>query len=331
MTDLIRQIDAMLIKVPSWLTTVRCSDAPYGRYRYYPSSPRSWCMYATVSGLRIETRLGTPDHWSAGQRNEALSVLADCQSEKDGYFYCPVCVDDDSDDRYRCQPANRAGMSKKAIAALADLSAKPKHIPPLDENAVVGPVEQWLEQTFQQNSPYAAGSIVGHVIGVRNQGLLARGLDCREDHIVKSVLRWLTEHQDRETGLFEARDDLVNGINGLLKMRYGVFVLTGTAIPNADRVAETVLSLQGADGRFGRACTDFNAVHLLSAVGGELADQRAAIVRAFQRVLPGFQAKQRDDGGFCFEPDDTEEPNMIPTDVNVQGLSDIKKFLRETQ
>ena len=53
----------------------------------------------------------------------------------------------------------------------------------------------------------------------------------------------------------------------------------------------------------------------------------AAIVAAYKQVLPAFRAKQRSDGGFCFEPEDADEPDLNATNVQVQGLVDMKAFL----
>ena len=327
LTDLSRQIDELLKPVPKWLSTVRRPEFPYGRYRYYPSSSRPWCMYATVSGLIIEHRLGLSDAWTASQRAEALGGLLDCQNAEDGYFHCPVCRVDDSDPRKRCSEDNAAGMTKKAVAALHALGAELKHPLPLDENAIPRPVDGWLEKTFEENDPYSAGSIVGHLLGVRNQALMARGRKPTEDSVVHSVLEWLAAHQNSETGLFLARGDVLNGMNGLLKMRYGVFELTGTPIPRPKKVVQMLLALQRADGRFGPSCADFNSVSLLGDLGRGTPEYHPAIVAAYERVLPAFRTKQRPDGGFCFEPEDTDEPELGAIGVQVGGLMDMKAFL----
>ncbi|MCD6335936.1 MAG: hypothetical protein J7M27_11505, partial [Candidatus Latescibacteria bacterium] len=175
--------------------------------------------------------------------------------------------------------------------------------------------------------PYSAGSIVGHLLGVRNQALMARGRKPTEDSVVHSVLKWLAAYQDPETGLFRTRGDVLNGMNGLLKMRYGVFELTGTPIPRPKKVVQTILSLQRADGRFGPSCADFNSVSLLGDLGRGAPECHPAIVAAYEQVLPAFRAKQRPDGGFCFEPGDSDEPDLNATNVQVQGLVDMKAFL----
>ena len=327
LTDLCQQIDELLAPVPMWLRTVRRPELPYGRYRYYPSSSRPWCMYATVSGLVIEHRLGLSDVWTASQRAEALSGLSGCQDAENGYFHCPVCRVDEGDPRKRCSEDNAAGMTKKAVAALYALCAELKHPLPLDENTIPRPVDGWLEDVFEKHDPYSAGSIVGHLLGVRNQALMARSRKPTEDAVVRSALGWLAAHQDPETGLFRTRGDVLNGMNGLLKMRYGVFELTGTPIPHPKKVVQTLLALQRADGRFGTSCADFNSVSLLGDLGRGTPEYHPAIIAAYERVLPAFRAKQRPDGGFCFEPEDADEPELGATGVQVGGLMDMKTFL----
>ena len=228
---------------------------------------------------------------------------------------------------FNCAEKNVIGITKKAVAILLNLGAKPKYPLPVDDSVISQPVEQWLENTFRENNAYGAGSSIGHCIGVRVQGLLAQGRDPKQDSVVATVLQWLHENQDEETGFFRHKGDLKMGMNGLLKMRLGVFQLTGTAIPRPEKVVQTILSLQGDDGRFARSCGDFNGTTLITDLGRGTPQYHEAILSACQQILPAFAAKQRSDGGFCWEPQDTEEPNLNATQVNAKGLADMREFL----
>ena len=91
---LIAEIDRILAPAPEYLARLRREGLPYGRYRFTASCQRPWCMYATVSGLKVERKLGLADRWTPRQRDEAIAGLRDCQSPADRYFHCPICRGD---------------------------------------------------------------------------------------------------------------------------------------------------------------------------------------------------------------------------------------------
>jgi hypothetical protein len=325
---LVERVSEMLAAVPPWLATLRLPEAPYGRYRYYPSSSRPWCLYASFVGLSTEELLG--QQWTEQQRREALSLFDKHQSAEDHFFHCPVCPADDSDPVQRCQetPAYTAGMSKKMFNWLQSIGHETPYPPPAPENMIPDDVEGWLEQTFEEAaSPYGAGSRIGHLVGTRSLGLKAQGKDPLQDPKIQCVHQWLFEHQD-ESGFFRAGDDLENGMNGLLKMRFGVFESMGKPIPKCENIVRSILSLQKDNGGFGASCGDWNASTLLFSCGGDMPQYREAIRDAYERVVERMAQKQKPDGGFAWDSTDQHEANLTATNVHVQALTQIRRFLQ---
>jgi hypothetical protein len=125
---MIDQVDAALSRVPGWLDTLRRTGPPFGRYVYRASSPRPWCVYATLTGLQCEHMAGSMAQWSDAEREEAFDQLLAHQDPLDGLFRCPICIEDDSDPLQRCQDNLPfwSGVTKKAVAFLHGLGHEPR-------------------------------------------------------------------------------------------------------------------------------------------------------------------------------------------------------------
>jgi hypothetical protein len=188
-------------------------------------------------------------------------------------------------------------------------------------------VQDWLADTFDRFNPYAAGSMVWKACGVRSLRCLWEHLDPMTEPVVAKIMEWLTRNQDAETGLWFHKGDLLNGMNGLLKMRFGTFDLAGIDIPRPEAIVNTILSIQRTDGSFGEACADWNAVGLLAEIGRRVPNARQDIIAAYRRVIPVFLSKQRDSGGYCWGAGAEEVPWLKSTFVNLTGLMSIRCFL----
>jgi hypothetical protein len=333
MEPMLDAIERSVRRIPAFLETIRRPDPPYGRYRYYADSPKAWCLYASIEGVATESFLGLTDRWPAERRREVSELWQGCQGP-DGYFYCPCCSDRDGDPRQRCDlSGNPDGIAFKVAMSLHALAAAPRFpLPTGRENEAdkLTPesVDGWLRGVFERNNPYSAGSRVWKACGARCLHHLLNGREPMADPIVARFMEWLIEHQDPDTGLWFHQGDLMNGVNGLLKMRFGTFDLTGIAIPRPERIVASILSIQKGDGSFGGGCADWNAVGLLAEIGRRAPERREAIVAAFRRAVPVFLAKQRDPGGYGWGHGGAEDVAWLKaTFVNLNGLLAIRSFL----
>lgn len=324
--DMLPRIEAMLARVGNGLT--RFARGPgFGRFVYYADSQRPWCLYASYTAMHAASQTGLMEQWTPAQRREAIDLLLDHQNPDDGLFHCPVCADDPVDPRQACQednPTFSAGVTKKTGDFLCRIGVEPRYtIKMPTDNILPDPPDEWLARTFRDNNPYSAGSIIGHSVGLRGISLRQAGSEPREDPLIRRVYDWLCAHQD-PSGFFCAGDDLVNGMNGLLKMRYGMFDGIGLPVPNARQVVQTIMSLQREDGRFGPACEDWNATTLMISCGGDQPDLHDGIMQSVQRLLPAIEAKQDTYGAFAFTPG--EEGWLVPTNVHSECLVHLRAF-----
>jgi hypothetical protein len=321
-TSLIAKIDETLEPLPSWIAQFRDER---GRYRYLLDSEKPYCLYTTSDGLGLAAFLGAN---SEETREGAIEFLRSCQSREDGYFHCPVCADYDGDEAPTCSEDNRDGITFKVAANLfMNGSAPPYPLP--DGMMFTGDIGAKLGSVFQEHNPYFAGSVVWKKTGMRALKLLSEGTDPREDSYVTRILDWLRGHQDEEAGLWFPGGDLVNGMDGLLKMRYGTFDPCGMEIPQAEKILTTILSIpEEGDGRFGEACADWNGAGLLADLGRRAPAFRDRIVQTYAHVLPAFIAK-RDPvrGGLAMDPGQKDGATLKSTYINGMSLLAIKYFL----
>jgi hypothetical protein len=216
MGALVTTIDQVLTPLKSWIAQFR-DDC--GRYRYLRDSRRPYCLYATLDGLTLAGLLGVEGGEASGGRG-VVEFIHGCQSAQDGHFRCPTCAEADPRQPLTCSDAtNRDGITFKAACALFMAGASPQHPLP-DGDMLAGNIGRGLRSIFRDNDPYRAGAAVWKRTGMRSLRLLSEGSDPRDDPYVAGVMRWLVARQDEPTGLWFPEGNLVNGMNGLLKMRY---------------------------------------------------------------------------------------------------------------
>jgi len=319
MRELIAGIDELLAPLPEWLAHFRDDQ---GRYRYFRAAGPAYCVYATLEGLSLSDLLGGR-LVAKEQRGRALRFLRDCQSPDDGYFRCPACAS--APQGGACPESNKDGITFKVATTLMMAGMKPAHPLP-DGDMLPGDVGSGLERIFLDHNPYGAGSQVWKKSGMHGLKVLSEGLDPKEDDYQRRVMDWLLKHQDPETGLWFPKGDLRNGMNGLLKMRYGTFDLCGVEIPHPERIVATILTIPSAEtGRFGESCDDWNGVGLLAELGRRTPAFRKDILGVYRRILPAMAAK-RDlrNGGFTWGQGG--ESYLKPTFINAVGLLSMKAF-----
>jgi hypothetical protein len=324
-------IERACARIPAYLQTVRRPDPPYGRYRYYASTPKAWCLYASIEGISMEGLLGLTDRWSVSRRHEVVDLWRGCQ-QSDGFFRCPCCGEGDGDARQRCAETNADAIAFKVAMTLHLFGAKPRYPLPIgmaNGTALLTSdnVERWLAETFACSNPYAAGSMVWKACGPRSLRCLLEGRDPMSEPVVARIMDWLLRHQDPATGLWFPNGDILNGVNGLLKMRYGTFDPAGLDIPQPEAIVAAILGIQRPDGGFGGACCDWNAVGLLADLGRRTPALHERIVDACERVLPVILRKQHASGGFRWDSDADDDLFLKSAAVNLHGLSAIRSFL----
>jgi hypothetical protein len=206
--------------------------------------------------------------------------------------------------------------------------SRPKHPLP-DGNLFTGDIDRELRTLFREDNPYHAGAEVWKRVGLRGLKLLSEGVEPRDDPYVMQVMDWLVAHQDPETGFWFPKGDRMNGMNGLLKMRYGTFDVCGMDISRTETILSTILSIPGEDGdRFGPACADWNGAGLLAKIGRRHPAFRDRILEVYRRLLPVLAAK-RDPvrGGFAWEPGQEDAATLGSTYINVMALSAVRAFI----
>ncbi|MHC4887095.1 MAG: hypothetical protein ACYTGH_18615 [Planctomycetota bacterium] len=325
MDSITAAMDEILMPLEFWLPRLRDEQ---GRYRSVPAEGEPPCLYATCGGFGLAAALGqAPDD---PVQRASIEFMLNCQSADDGYFRCPFCAGRKDENTLGCNEANRDAVTYKVASTLLMAGARPRYS--LPDGDMFGPdVGAELRSLFETNNPYHAGAEVWKKTGLHGLKLLTEGSDPAEDPYVSRVMAWLLANQDEATGFWFPRGDTMNGMNGLLKMRYGTFDVCGMDIPNAETVLATLLTIPNdRDGRFGPACADWNGAGLLAELGRRHPRFRDAILEVYSRLLPAFAAK-RDSlrGGLAWEPGQTDAASLNSTHINVMALLVMKAFVFE--
>lgn len=117
---------------------------------------------------------------------------------------------------------------------------------------------------------------------------------------------WLDEKQEPETGVWGTKSGslLSYAVYGAYHQLL-VYCYAGRPIQYAERIIDSVLSLQHPDGGFdpnggGGACQDVDCADILVKLGVDLGYRQDDIRRALRRLLPSVIEKMAPDGGFVF-------------------------------
>lgn len=322
MKHLLQTTERLLTPLGDWLAGFRDER---GRYRYRRESDKPHCLYATIDGVGLADLLGLDDD---DARRGGLAFIRDCQSSRDGYFRCPVCPHWPDEPGPRCDEANRDGITFKAAATLFMAGSAPRCRLP-EGNRFGDDLDRELHAVFQRQNPYPAGAEVWKRTGMHALKQLSEGVDPAGDPYVDAVLRWLIDHQETRSGFWFAGDDHINGMNGLLKMRYGTFDACGIAIPRATIVLDSILGIPDRNhGRFGDACADWNGAGLLADLGRTTPGYRDRILAVYKSVLPAVAAKHDERGGGLRMEPDHPEATLKSTFINAMCLLAMKWFVQ---
>ena len=273
---------------------------------YTKESPPT--LMATCFAVLAEECLGTLSAWPRQRRQSVASFLKSQQSATNGLFDAASVRREDCDWTSHCDPEYiRLQLTYFSLAALHALQETPSH--PLafarrflDPHFALGWVDggPWDNPWNQSNRVMFLLRFLIHL--------------ATEEHensawpIFDRILDNLIERQSRETGLWHGtsnasvREAVFAGYHF-----FPFFFWRKRLVPHAERIIDSTLAVQHADGLFGAgqgggACEDLDAIDTLVKFS-LVTDHRAAEVRkALVRALDRLLLLQNSDGGFPDQP-----------------------------
>ncbi len=280
-----------------------CATGLPGEYRF--SREGLVCLYASCYAAMARHFMGGLGQVGPQERAAWCVYINSWQDPETGYYLGPEiapeeCTRPEMDETYV-----RLHLAAHVLPALAVLSGAPAH--PLHfarRFSELGTLRAWLEARdwrrawLEGNNLLFAGQFLVHLRDHENDSAAQPALDLYFD--------WLDAQQDPATGLWGT-----NGYCDLNEALYGayhqllVYFYCGRPVRYADRIVDGILSLQQADGSFGRtpgggACEDVDAVHVLVNLVQRTGYRAADARRALGRTIPHVLRQQASDGGFVY-------------------------------
>ena len=265
-------------------------------------------LMATCFAVLSEECIGTLSAWPQQRRQSVISFLKSQQSVADGLFATASVRREDCDQTSHCDPEYiRLQLTYFSLTALHALQEVPSH--PLafarrflNPSFALGWVDggPWDNPWNQSNRVMFLLRFLIHL--ATKEGEDAAWL------VYDRLLDYLLERQNQETGLWHGAShaSVREGVFAAYHF-FPFFFWRGRAVPHPERIIDSVLSIQHADGLFGEqqgggACEDLDAIDTLvkfSLVTEHRATEvRNALIRALDRLL----LLQNPDGGFPDQP-----------------------------
>lgn len=277
-------------------------DPTWGGYRSVPGGAVT--LYGTAYGLLARHYLGEKVDVSPDTR----SFLVNCQDRETGYFIGPELRE------WSPPPGAKHNrehlllhLASAALPAMQEFDIAPLH--PLrfaQRFCDVSYLAEWLDGRdltdawLEGNNLLFVGQLLVYLRDVEAYPGAGQALE--------QWFRWLNDTVDPETGLWGTRHGLCSpfvamcgGYHQLL-----VYYHEGRPIRSPDRLVDTVLRLQHADGGFspaggGGACEDVDAIDILVNVYKRFDHRRPHIRAALRRAADSILGLQNGDGGFSYK------------------------------
>ncbi len=282
-------------------------------------------LLPTCFAVLAEEMLGTLEGWDGDRRRQVAERILLAQDPETGLFALPDICNEELLWPHGCDLLYvRYQVAYFALAALSALHRKPRYPlafaePWLDRQYALGWIEggPWHDPWNHSNRIMFLLRCLVHLGTDWNR---EKAWSCY-DAVVEHLLRL----QDPRTGLWHgvATCDVRTAVYAAYHF-FPFMFWRGIAPPYADRIIESALSMQHADGLFGSqpgggACEDLDAIDVLvkfsSICDHRATDVKRALTRAFRRILE----LQNPDGGF---------PNYLPQPVPRGGGSWKRRLAR---
>lgn len=274
-----------------------------GYYKYSTETPPTMLGSAFAGlGLALCGELKNLDETT---KKQWVEYLQSCQDEKTGLFVSPEFRSEDRISEKHTDELMHAHASTFVMVLLHYLGALPKHpISWIHQYRQKQAMREWIESLGWEQNAWVTGNWtydMGCAMGVDH--LITGDGAClaQADH----YFNWFDEHQRDDTGWW----DLKKGGSALHEQQFGgyhtlmVYWMFDRPIAKADRIIDSSLKLQTADGMFdpdggGGCCQDMDCIDPLVQMGLATDYRRDDIAKALEKALAAILAKQVSDGGF---------------------------------
>lgn len=272
-------------------------------YSYSASCPPT--LWASAETAMVLYLIGELQKLDAQTRQKWIEYIQSCQDEETGLFICPEYHREDQPSRNHPPALFHRHGSAFIMGALHELGALPKYPirwchPCRDPKKMVEWIESldwWRSAWVVGNWTYDMACAMGFDYLITKDPKVLEGMNAYFD--------WFDRNQLSDTGFWDRKPEG----SGLAHQEYGGYhTLMGywmwdRPIAKADRIIDSCLSLQHADGMFGMeagggCCQDMDVIDPLVCYGLATDYRRADITRVLTRALPPILAKQGADGGF---------------------------------
>lgn len=288
-------------KVLTWVSRCRREGTENPSYILSAIAPEPTVMSLCFAVLIMELLSALPE---SEDRMRIIARLTSLQEEETGFFLDPCLKPDDIESTSPGLEYLVHQTTYFTLNALDALDARPRHsLHFVEPYLQPGFFERWLCKLDWSN-PWRESNRVMFIATVlyvkhyweNNPKALTA---------LHTMLDWLDEHQDPETGLWGTREGspLLHAVAGAYHLLPFYFCLN-RPIRFYEKVLESALSLQQPDGLFhplggGDACLDVDAVGLLVWCSLVTPNQASRVQVALERAFRGILANQSEEGGFC--------------------------------
>ncbi len=303
------QIGAVRAGVLSWLESVRCKSAGWGRWQYHAGMDRPWALQASANAVQTLELLGALDDVTATQRAEAVAFYQSCQDPADGLFKDPLETEDQHQGPHSWEQVwgQRHGAT---VTTMRLLDAQPLYPIPAAQfvDLTKTDARQWTQSQVDWTNPWAHGESWSRAIQAFLNTLPAEQRTADHPRLAGAFEVMESEILDPATGMPSRRmvkDDPSRAMAGLFKV-INAYLATGRVVPHADHAIDFTLALQHEDGEFGyrdNMCINWDALWVLRELDKQFkgGHRHAEIVAAGDRTAKRLREHYlKSDGGFAF-------------------------------
>ena len=291
-------------KVLGWLESMRFKGGPaWGLYKPDAHYPYPWEIESTVTAVKILEDFGEFDKVPPADRQGLGRYLCSLQDPESGMVIDPNVPRDkwpkgngtDCWDHSTGMVINTLPMLGAQLSRPVKKTGDPS---PMSREQIVA----WLEARSWKQNAWGAGGVVGQLMA-RHRAAVGMLNSDREDDFMNTVYDWLEANQDPTTGLWgpDRGGEVYRAMCGLHCVSIGTYYKPGRPLPRPERVIDSTLSLQVADGWFygDGACIGFDATLALCNAARFTDYRRTDILAALDRLVKCILSRSwQPDGGF---------------------------------
>jgi len=266
---------------------------------------RPWGLESSCAAVKILDLLGALEEVPHDAREAFGRFVLSLQDPVSGLIVDPLVSESDKVGTHFTWDRIWDHATGVALQALPLLGASVTAVPKLaGEPETPAEVAAWLDSLPWRENAWRAGSIIGGFMARHRArcGLLESSV---EDDLSRAVMDQLEARQDPATGLWgpDRGCPLYQAAAGLHCMSCGTYYLPCRPLPRPERIIDSVLALQQADGNFGTggACLNYDSVKDLASAARYTEHRRPEAVAAVGRLADrALRVYRKPDGGFSF-------------------------------